>query len=284
MACREDSSFLSRLPRKPSMKHLALLAAAPLVLALASPLAHANSGASASLSFNVIAGPGFTWLTTPVSVADSASTAAEITGFELSAGIFSPVYGPVSSATNVVPGVGVPVSSAPSAAGGVFGNAFSFGVPSAATLSASSLVPESGRADATSFARSHFSLAAGASVTFQGALLLSVTGTNIALPANYSTGDFYSYASGLLAVGSDEALRELGGPASTGMVGSYSLNDIGTLSLTVTNTTGSLLTTFLDSGVTVYSASVVPEPGTYALLLAGLGAIVFTVRRKSATR
>jgi hypothetical protein len=266
------------------MKRLPLLAATPLVLALAAPAAQANSAASASLSFTVNAGPGFTWLSVPPSFADSAATAAELTGFEFSAGSFSPVYGPASSATQVVPGVGVPGSSAAATAETVFANAFSFGSPTAASLSASALVPDGGRADATSFARSYFSLEAGASVTFQGALLLSVTGTNPALPANYVSNDFYSFASGLLAVGNQEVLRELGGPAATGLVGSYSLNDLGTLSLTFTNTTGSLLTTYLDSGVTVYSASVVPEPGTYALLLAGLGAVSLIVRRKSATR
>jgi hypothetical protein len=266
------------------MKRLPLLAAAPLVLALAAPAAQANSAASASLSFNVIASYGFTWLSTPPSLADSSASAAEFTGFEFSAGFFNPTYGPAASQTSVVPGVGVPNSSAAATAETVFANAFSFGSPSAATLSASALVADSGRAEATSFARSYFSLEPGASVTFQGALLLSMTGSNIALPANTVGSDFYSFASGLLAVGTQEVVRELGGPAATGMVGSYSLNDLGTVSLTVTNTTGTLLTTFVDSGVTVYSASVVPEPGTYALLLAGLGAIVFTVRRKSATR
>ncbi len=284
MGRREHSWLLSRLPRKHPMKHLALLAAAPLVLALAAPAAHANSGASASLSFNVIAGPGFAWLASPVSSADSSAKAAAFTGFEFAAGIFSPGYGPAVSADDIATGPGVPASTAGANAGGTFGNAFTFGSPLAANLSASALVADSGKAEATSFARSFFSLAAGASVTFQGALLLSVSGTNPAFPANYSTGDFYSFASGLLAVGANESLRELGGPASTGMAGSYSLNDLGALSLTVTNTTGSPLTTYLDSGVTVYSASVVPEPGTYALLLAGLGAVVFTVRRKSATR
>jgi len=266
------------------MKLLPLLAAAPLVLLLAAPAAQANSAASASLSFNVIATSGFTWLSAPPSLADSSASAAEFTGFELVASVLNPTYGPAATQASIVPGVGVPTSSAAATAETVFANAFTFGSPAAAALSASALVPDSGRAEATSFARSYFSLDAGASVTFQGALLLSMTGTNIALPANAVGNDFYSFASGLLAVGSQEVLRQLGGPATTGMVGSYSLNDLGTLSLTVTNTTGALLTTFVDSGVTVYSASVVPEPGTYALLLAGLGAIVFTVRRKSATR
>jgi len=259
----------------------AFLAAAPLVLALTTPLAHAGSAASASLSFNVLAGSGFSWLTTPASSADSSGTAAELTGFQFAAGIFSPSYGPVVSANDLGLGIAVPASNANASAGPVFANAFSFGNANFATLQASALVPSEGRADATSFARSFFSLAPGASVTFQGALFLSVTGSNPSLPANFSVGDFYGFASGLLAVGSDTALRELGGPASTGTVGNYSLNDIGPLSLTVTNTGNSPLTSFLDSGVTVYSASVVPEPGTYALLIAGLAVVGFVARRRS---
>ncbi len=267
------------------MKRSALLASASLVLALAAPLAHANSGASASLSFSIITGPtGFTWLTTPVSTADNSASAAVLTGFEFAANVFSPEYGPAAVADDLALGVGVPNGSATASVGTVFGSASSLGSLTSATLAASALVPGSGKAEATSFSRSWFSLAPGASVTFQGALLMAVTGTNIALPANHIGNDFYSFASGLLAVGSQEALRSLGGPASTGMVGSYSLNDLGALSLTVTNTTATLLTTYLDSGVTVYSASVVPEPGTYALLLAGVGALALIVRRKSATR
>ena len=266
------------------MQRLVLLAAAPLVLAVVSPAAHANSGASASLSFSVLGGPGFTWLASPVSAADSAVRAAAWTGFDFAAGIFSPVFGPATSVDDLNTGIGVPATVANASASTVFANAASLGSATAATLTAIGLAPAGGQALATSFAQSWFSLDAGASVTFQGALLLSVTGTNLALPANYSTGNLYSYASGLLAVGKQEALRELGGPATTGMVGSYSLSDLGAVSLTITNTTGSLLTTYLESGVTVYSASAVPEPGTYALLLAGVGALTLIVRRKSAIR
>jgi hypothetical protein len=184
------------------MKRFVLLASAPLVLALAAPAAFANSGASASLSFFVLGSPGFTWLSTPASTADSSASAAELASFELAAGVFSPVYGPAQVANDLAVGVGVPGSSAAARAGAVFGSAFTLGDPTAGSRSASALVPESGKAEATSFARSWFSLSSGSSVTFQGALLLAVTGTNVAFPANYSTGDFYSFASGLLAVGS----------------------------------------------------------------------------------
>ncbi len=269
-------------PLAPSLSPTLALTLA-LALALAAPLAHAGSAASASLSFTVLASSGFSWLTAPVSTADSSATAAELTGFEFAAGVFSPGFGPAVTANDLALGVAVPASTANASAGPVFASAFSFGNANNASLQASALVPGEGRADATSFARSFFSLAPGASVTFQGALFLSVTGNNPSLPANYSLGDFYGFASGLLAAGSDTVLSELGGPAGTGMAGSYSLNNIGPLSLTVTNTTGSPFTSFLDSGVTVYSASVVPEPGTYALLIAGLATVGFVVRRKSQT-
>jgi len=259
----------------------AFLATVPLVLALTTPLAHAGSAASASLSFNVLAGSGFSWLALPASYADTSASAEEFAGFGLVAGTFSPNFGPAALASNLSLGTAVPMSTAGTTAGSVFANAFSFGTPGNATLQASALVSSEGRAAATSFARSFFSLAPGASVTFQGAVFLSVTGNNPSLPANYNVSDFYGFASGLLAVGSNEVLRELGGPASTGLVGSYSLNNTGPLNLTVTNMTASAMNSFLDSGVTVYSASVVPEPGTYALLFAGLAVVGFVARRKS---
>ena len=259
-------------------------AIASLTLAFAAPLAQADSAASAVLSFNVVSASGFTWLNSPESSADSAATAVALDGFTLAADVFSPNYGASATDSALALGIAVPASTAGASAGDVFASAFTAGNARFATLAATALVPVDGKAEAASFARSWFSLGAGASVTFQGALILSVTGTNPALPANHSTSDFYSFATGLLAVGSDEAMRELGGPARTGMAGSYSLNDFGALSLTVTNTTGDTFTSYLDSGVAVYSASPVPEPGTYALLLAGLVGVVFISRRQSLGR
>lgn len=266
------------------MKPSSCCATAFLALAMTTPLAQATSAASASLSFSVFSNGGFNWLAAPPASADSSASAFTFEGFELAAGVFSPTYGPAQTAAELTLGVAVPSSTAAATAEDVFTNGFSFGSTNAASLAANALVPTEGKAESTSFARSWFSLNPGFSVTFQGALFLSVTGTKVSLPANYSTGDFYGFASGVLAVGSNEVLRELGGVASTGSVGAYSLNDIGGISLTVTNTTGSPLVTYLDSGVTVYSASVVPEPGTYALLLAGLASVLFVVRRKSTSR
>jgi len=147
------------------MKFSVSLVTAPLVLALAVPLAHAGSAASASLSFTVLAGSGFSWLSAPVSYADSSATAAEVTGFNLVANVFSPGYGPATSTSDLALGTAVPATTASASAGPVFANAFSFGNASNATLQASALVPTEGRADATGFARSFFSLAPGGSVT-----------------------------------------------------------------------------------------------------------------------
>ena len=266
------------------MKFPHFSAAVCVTLAMAAPLAQADSGAQAFLSFNVLSASGFSWLASPVSTADTSASATPMNGFTLSAGVFSPNYGQSATNDKLATGTAVPASTAGASAADVFANAVSFGSPLTATLAANVLVPTSGRAEATTFARSWFSLTPGASVTFQGALMLSMTGRNLAWPANHSTGDFYGFASGLLAVGSQEAARQLGGPASTGLVGNYSLNDFGALSLSVTNTTGSLFTSYLDSGVTVYSASAVPEPGAYALLLAGLGVVAFVAGRRSTGR
>ena len=121
------------------------------------------------------------------------------------------------------------------------------------------------------------------------ALLLSSTAVHADITwIGSAGGDFFDSANWDDDIGPDPdnnaATPYLGGNiifAGGSAVGGKNLL-LGTgLSLTVTNTTGSALTSFLDSGVTVYSASVVPEPGTYALLFAGLAAVGFVVRRKS---
>jgi hypothetical protein len=266
------------------LKNTALLAS-PWLLAFAVSGAQADSSASASLSFSVLSGPGFSWLTNGATNTASDASAAQLTGWSASAAVFSPVFSPKTMGTQTVFGTAVPTTEVTVNSGNVFSSAVSFSAAGGrfATLSANSLVSSStaGKAEATSFARSYFSLAPGASVTFQGSLFLSAAGTNPALPANYNGSDFYSYASGLLAVGTDVRGNELGGFASTGAVGNYNLSDVSGLSLTVRNTSSSTLQTYLESGVSVYSVSAVPEPATYALWSLGLVGVVAVARRKA---
>lgn len=249
--------------------------------------AHAASAASASFSFSVLSTGGFAWSADPVDASSSSSdvSAADFTGWAESAGVFSPSYGPagVSSTTNI--GSAVPSSAASSSGSVTFASAATFTDPSSrvGTLLAVASVPTEGIASATAFSRSYFTLDAGASVTFEGALFLSLSGTNPALPANYNGSDFYGYASGLLAVGDALDITEIGGPGATGLAGSYSLNDVGRLSVSFTNRSNEAVTTYLDSGVTVYSASAIapiPEPSTYISLLAGLAVVGFVLKRR----
>lgn len=267
------------------MKRVLTLLALPAAFALAAPAAHADSAASASLSFNVVAGPGFAWASSPdlVSFGESTATAVDFAGWILSAGVFSPNFGAGgSSDSGTVPGIAVPISSASIGGVDTFASSFTFTDNSSrvGALSATAVVPTGGAAQSLSFARSFFTLAPGASVTFAGALFLSATGTNVAFPANYDLSDFYGYASGLMAiVGGSELSFEIGGPA-TGAPGSYALSSIQPLALTVTNTGATMASYALETGVTVYSASVVPEPGTYAMLLAGLACVAFVASRR----
>jgi hypothetical protein len=254
-------------------------------LLLGTSAAHADSAATASLNFTVLAGPGFSWVSTAsdVSFGESEASAADFAGWIEAAGVFSPNYGAgASNASGTVVGMAVPLSSANASGADTFANGFTFtdGSMRVGALSASAVVPASGNASASAYARSFFTLAPGASVTFSGGLFLSITGNNFAFPANYDTSDLYGYATGLLAVGGATQLAEIGGP-STGAPGSYALNDIQALSLTVLNSGAQVQTYFLESGVYAYSASVVPEPETYALLLGGLAVVGFVARRRS---
>lgn len=267
-----------------------LYSALSLAITLSSGSANAASSASASLSFSVLSSGGFAWLSDSAlpAYASSDTVSADLIGYAESAGVFTPAYGPASTTSDLAVGTAVPASVAVGSGTTTVATAQTFSNPTQvfSSLSAFALVPTAGTASANAFSRSYFTLAAGATVTFQGALVLAVNGSNPAVPASYNLSEFYGYASGLLAVdGGDLRSSEIGGPTTAGVIGSYNLTDAGALTLSYTNTGDSAITTYLDSGVSVYSASAlapVPEPGTYAMLLAGLVAMGFVAaRRKS---
>ncbi len=271
-----------------------LYGALSLAILLSSGAANAASSASASLSFSVLSSGGFAWLADPAlpAYASSDAVSADLTGFVESAGVFTPAYGPVISTSDLAVGTAVPASVAVAAFSGTTTSAMA--QTSSATQGSSSLfalaalasVPTAGTASANAFSRSYFALEPGATVTFQGVLVLAVNGSNPVAPTDYNVSEFYGYASGLLAVdGGDSRNSEIGGPVSASVIGTYNLTDDGALTLSYTNSGDSAITTYLDSGVSVYSASAlapIPEPGSYAMLVAGLAAIGFVAsRRKS---
>ena len=267
-----------------------LYSALSVAISLSSGSANAASSASASLSFSVLSNGGFAWLSdaTLPAYASSDVVSADLIGYAESAGVYTPAYGPVSATSDLAVGTAVPASVAVGSGTTTVATAQTYSNPTQAfsSLSAFALVPTAGTASANAFSRSYFTLAAGATVTFQGALVLAVNGSNPTGPANYNLSEFYGYASGLLAVdGGDLRSSEIGGPTAAGVVGAYNLTDAGALTLTYTNTGDTAITSYLDSGVSVYSASAlapVPEPGTYAMLIAGLFAMGFVAaRRKS---
>jgi hypothetical protein len=269
--------------------------AAPLVLAFAACAAHAGSGATAQLSFSASSAGGFSWLNDAMSVSYAASDALAVdqAGWAESAGFFSPNYTAGSSASSgVTLGLAVPASMAATGAPATsFGsahtatpaNTVTLGNPgfTAASLAATAIVPVAGLVSASAFATSWFTLAPGASVTFNGSLFLSLNGSNPALAPAYIVNDFYGYASGRMEIiGGAVQDAELTAPASGGMPGYYADHSTTSFLLTVTNSGASSMNYALDSGVAVYSASPIPEPGTYALALAGLAIVGFVARRR----
>lgn len=285
----DSHHFQVRMPHV-KLSPTLLYGALSIAISLASGSANAASSASASLSFSVLSSGGFAWSPDPALLAYASSDAvsADLIGYAESAGVFTPAYGPASTTSDLTVGKAVPASAAIGSGTATVATAqtFSNSTQVFASLSAFALVPTSGTASANAFSRSYFTLAPGATVTFQGVLVLAVSGSNPAAPASYNVSDFYGYASGLLAVdGGDSHASEIGGPSTAGGVGAYNLADAGPLTLSYTNTGNATLTTYLDSGVSVYSASAlapVPEPGTYAMLLAGLLMTGFVaVRRQS---
>jgi hypothetical protein len=250
--------------------------------------AQAQSSANARFDLTVENASGFAWVTDPESYTTTDASAASLTGWVPSAGVFSAVYSPTLQNNQTAIGQAIPPTSisagtspvvaSGSSVGNASGSINQFLVRAEATQ---------GRAEATSFARSYFTLDAGATVTFNGSLLLSMLGTNADQPANYNTNDFYSFAAGFMAVGADTFASELGGPNTTGLVGNYSLSDWANWSLTVINTESTQRLTYLESGITVSTAnaiSAVPEPGAYLLSLAGMLAVGFKLRGRNKSR
>jgi hypothetical protein len=268
------------------MKPSTLLAAVPLCLALVSAAHAQDSAATATLSFVVAPSDpvGLVWLS-PESYSLSEASAATFDRWDADGiGGFSPVFGTPDSASDLQTGLWTNTSSALATGGLNFSSSFTFAQSSRnASLQSTASVVGGGFGNGLAFVRSYFSLAPGASVTFTGTLSLSVFGQNVDLPGNYATGDFFGYASGLLAVGGgDTSERETGNASLPYTAGAYSFNDVAPLSVSFTNTGTDTLVAFLDSGVSVYSASPVPEPGTYALMLAGLAGIGALARRRRA--
>lgn len=261
-----------------------------LAMSLTVGSAQAASSASAFLSFSVLSTGGFAWSADPELVASASSdaSAADLTGYAEAAGVFSPAYGAASIGSDFAIGTAVPSTAAFSTGTTTVANAQTSTGPSQvfSSLAAFALVPTSGTSSATAFSRSYFTLDAGASVTFQGALFLTAVGSNPAAPVNFNVSEFYGFATGLLEVnGGGLVENTVGGPDTTGLVGDYNLSDADVVTLSYTNATNAAITTYLDSGVSVYSASAlapIPEPGTYAMLLAGLLVMGFVaVRRQS---
>lgn len=265
------------------MKRALTLLALPAALALTASAAHADSAATASLSFTALAGPGFAWVNTtdnPTSATSAVAAADFAAWVPIPFGEFVPSYGPPGSASSSMDGTAVPISAANSSGTVTYAQAYTFSVLQQSSLQATVMVPVAGQGNATGFARSWFTLAPGASVTFQGSAFLSVSGDMPALPANFISADFYGFASALMASGSQTLVREVGNVLLPYTAGPYAYNDIGLLTLTVSNPGNTPLLSFLDTGVSVYSASPVPEPGAYALLLAGLAVVGFVANRR----
>ncbi len=267
------------------MKPSVLLSAAPLLLAAMNP-AQAQSAATASLSFSVIAGNGFSWLDDPLSPSSSVSEATAA-GFQAwvadGIGGWVPQYATPSDAGQTESGVALPQTQALSFSGSTFSSASVLPQAGnrAATLQAAGIAPVAGYTAAGASARSYFTLQPGSSVTFLGALNLGVSGLQPTLPSAYITTELFGYATGLLSAGGLTDGREIGNAALAYTPGNYSFGETALLSVTVSNDSNAVYTGYLDSAVGIYAVSAVPEPSTYALLLAGVLVVGFVARRRA---
>ncbi len=265
-----------------------LYGALSLAILLSSGAANAASSSSstATLSFTVTPSSptGLVWLQ-PDSYALSEASASTFDRWEPDGiGGFAPVFAAPVSASDLKSGLWTNTTSSLATSGLAFTSSFTF-APSTrnAVLNSTAAVVGGGSGEGLAFVRSYFSLAPGASVTFTGNLTLSVFGENPAFPISYATSDLYGYASGLLAVGGgDSSGAEAGNATLPYASGAYSFNQAAPLSVSFTNSSSELVVAYLDSSVAVYTASAVPEHGTYALMLAGLASIGLLMRRRAA--
>ena len=270
------------------MKRLCSLVLLPVLLSMAVS-ARAESAVSASLTFSVLAGSGFSWADPAFgNFGASDTSAASFAGWTFSAGLASPNFAPSQIASVTTSALGISSSSGNSASGSTSATAVTVSQPGAfsAALLTSALVPVAGQASATAFTRAYFTLAPGAAVTFTGGLFLAASGDRSAFPANYNLSDFYGYATGSLQVRgdlqTDEVSAEIGGPAPSGTsgVGGYSVTSFKPMLLTVLNSGPSAVTSYLDSGISVYTASPVPEVSTTWMALAGFAVLAGVAIRK----
>lgn len=266
------------------MKVLSLIAAAPLCLAVASAAHAQDSSSTATLTFNVVASSpaALTWLA-PDSFSSSSASSAAFAGWSPTGfGEFSPTFNTAVTDSETTPGLWRQNSSALAADGLTFSSSFTFSPTTRqASLQATTTIDQGGFGAGDAFVRSYFSLAPGASVTFTGGLTLSVFGTNQAFTPDYITTDLYSWASGQMAIGGvQEDSRTIGNAALPYTAGGYTFNQAATLSVSMTNSTASAMTGYFEAGVGVSAVSAVPEPGTYAMLLAGLACVGLVAHRR----